>query len=162
RHSRRWLGARRAVFAVASVLGGTDLVAGVSSTWRGVVVFCLLISFLLFSALGTGIVIARGNSLWITGSGVVILGLGLAISWSALPTPAVRPSGFVQLNDGHNVICGKITAMDHDFVAITETVREQPSSGPYSTDSKGRPPAKGIPRLVPTASVVSIVSVEDC
>ncbi|MEV8514475.1 hypothetical protein [Dactylosporangium sp. NPDC051484] len=163
RRPTRWLGATSAVFALAIVLGGTDLVTAVSvSSWRNVVILALMMAFLSFASLGAGIVPLSFNPLAIAGIGVLTLGVALAVSWSAPAVPRDRLPGPVQVTtSGHELICGDITSMDHDFVAITQWVRAQATSG-RALGSDGRPKVTYVQRLVPVASIESIASVDGC
>ncbi|MFG2044443.1 hypothetical protein [Dactylosporangium sp. NPDC048998] len=161
RRSTRWLGATGAVFALAIVLGGTDLLTGASSGWRDVVLVALIMAFLSFASLGAGIVPLSFNPLAIAGIGVVTLGIALVVSWSAPAVPRDRLPGLVQVKASHELICGDITSMDHDFVAITQWVREEPTSG-RALGSDGRPKVTYVQRLVPVASIESIAHVDSC
>ena len=164
RHPTRWLGATSAVFALAIVLGGTDLVTGVwASAWRNVVLVALMVAFLSFASLGVGIVPRSFNQPAIAGIGVVMLGVALAVSWSAPAVPADRLPDRVEVKTGHESICGDITSMDHDFVAITERVPEEASSG-RALNSHGKPKVTYVQRqrLVPVASIESITGVASC
>ena len=78
-----------------------------------------------------------------------MLGVALAFSWSAPAVPTDRLPGFALVITAHESICGDITSMDHDFVAITE----QEDQGSMRTFTE---------RLVPVASIVSIDRVEGC
>jgi hypothetical protein len=151
RHPIRWLSVTSAAFALAIVLGGTDLMNAVSASGgRIVVIVALTMAFLLFALVGAGILPSRSNQPAIAGIGVVMLSVALAVSWSAvgdLPGPA-------QVRTSNDTICGDITSMDHDFVAITEQERE---SGP-----DGQQKVTSVQRLVPVAAIVFIAGVDKC
>ena len=153
RHPTRWLSVASAAFALAIVLGGADLVTGVSaSSWRIIAILALTTAFLLFAMLGAGIFPRSSNQPAIAGIGVVALGVALAVSWSApdsLPGPA-------KVKTSNESICGDITSMDHDFVAITEHVGTEYGPGGYQLKSIY------VQRLVPVASIASITGVDHC
>jgi hypothetical protein len=155
RRSSRWLGAMSAGFALAIVFGGTDLVTGVSAPGgRIFVVVALTAAFLLFALLGAGISPrSSSNQSAVAGIGVVALGVALAVSWSA---PDTVPSPATVVTTSNESMCGDITYMDHDFVAITD----QEETRTLSPD--GRQKATHIQRLVPVASVKSITGVDQC
>ena len=152
--STRWLGAMSAVFALAIVFGGTDLVTEVSSpSGRIFVIVALTAAFLLFALLGAGSLPRSSNQPAIAGIGVVMLGVALVVSWSApdgLPDPAIV------MTTSNESICGDITHMGHDFVAITDRF-ETRSFGPG-----GQLTATHVQRLVPVASIESITGVDHC
>jgi hypothetical protein len=81
-----------AAFALAIVVGGTDLVTGVSSSGgRGVVIAALTVAFLSFALVGADILPSSSNHLAVAAIGVVTLSVALVVSWSAvggLPDPA--------------------------------------------------------------------------
>jgi hypothetical protein len=153
RRSTRWLGATSAVFALGIVFGGADLVTRVSaSSWRFLIILALTVAFLLFALLGAGILPRTSNQPAIAGIGVVILSLALAVSWSAPDTL----SGPAIIKTGNESICGDITSMGHDFVAITEHVGTEYGPG------GGQLRSTYVQRLVPVASIESITGVDDC
>ncbi|MDG6100965.1 hypothetical protein Daura_01470 [Dactylosporangium aurantiacum] len=154
RRSTRWLGAMSAVFALAIVFGGTDLVTEVSApSGRIFVIVALAAAFLLFALLGVGGLPRSSNQPAIAGIGVVMLGVALVVSWSApddLPDPARIAT------TSNESVCGDITHMDHDFVAVTDQM-ETRSWGP-----DGQPQVTHKRTFVPIASIRSITSVDHC
>ncbi|MEV4507510.1 hypothetical protein AB0K00_00935 [Dactylosporangium sp. NPDC049525] len=154
RRDTRWFGAVSAVFALTIVFGGTNLVTEVSApSGRIFVIVALTAAFLLFALLGAGAVPRNSNQPAIAAIGVVMLGVALVVSWSApdnLPDPAM-------VTTTSNVsICGDITHMDHDFVAITD------QNETHSWDAGGHPTVTHEQTLVPVASIRSISSVQHC
>nr|BFE64032.1 hypothetical protein GCM10020063_085580 [Dactylosporangium thailandense] len=162
RRSTRWLGATSAVFALAIVFGGANLVTGASSGWRDVVLVALIMAFLSFASLGVGVVPLSFNPLAVGGIAVVALGIALVVSWSAPAVPRDRLPGLVQLKADHELVCGDITSMDYDFVAITQWVRDASTSGGVLDSDGRRPKATYVQRLVPVAAIESIVHVDSC
>ncbi|GAB3867931.1 hypothetical protein ACFPIJ_23585 [Dactylosporangium cerinum] len=155
RRPTRWLGVTSAVFALAIVVGGTDLVAGVSAlSWRYVVILALMLAFLSFASLGAGIVPLNFNHLAIAVFGVVMLSVALAVSWSASGVSEHRFPGRVEVKTSNESVCGDITSMDHDFVAIT--VRKA------STGLDGRPAIAPVRILIPISAIESISSADYC
>jgi hypothetical protein len=143
RHLTRWPSVASGAFALAIIFGGADLVTGMSaSSGRIVVIIALAMAFLLFALVGAGILPGSSNQPAIAGIGVVVLAVALAVSWSGQGN---LPGLAKVMTTSNESICGDITSMDHDFLAITE------QTGTTHRLS-----------LVPVASVKSITGVEHC
>ncbi|MEU0553299.1 hypothetical protein [Dactylosporangium maewongense] len=155
RQSYRWLSVTSAAFALAVVLGGTDLVAGASaSDWRFLVILALAVAFLSFALVGAGLLSSGANQPAIAGIGVAALGIALLVSWlvpDGLPGPALP--GSVQIRTSNESICGEITSSDHEFVAIDERIGDEPNG------QRARIFAR---RLIPVAAIESITGVSRC
>ncbi|MEV4507509.1 hypothetical protein AB0K00_00930 [Dactylosporangium sp. NPDC049525] len=92
RRPTHWLRGTTAAFALAIVLGGTDLVTGVpSSGGRGFVIAALAVAFLSFALVGADILPSSSSHVAVAAIGVAALTVALLVSWSAvgsLPDPA--------------------------------------------------------------------------